>query len=323
MMVEAVRKIRIFLASPGDVQAERDSLSKVIEELNSTIGAARHFVLELVRWETHCYPAMGRPQSVINEQIGPYDIFVGIMWKRFGSPTGVAESGTEEEFRIAYSAWKEGHISNILFYFCQADSPMPKSQKEVEQLSKVLAFREELSRESLVWEYTRKEEFADEVRPHLTRILLMDELYDRMKNSRQINFEIIDKIVRRITEIEADSREEEEIELPAGIKEKMVENKLSDKFEEILRIQMTRFSQIDKYLKSGVLKKRDIDNLSISVKTAYLRFKNKYDNGDDIFIAMLDYLTLPQSSEEERNAYCAVLCYFFHSCGVFENVDPK
>jgi hypothetical protein len=41
---------------------------------------------------------MGRPEQLILDQIGQYDLFVGIMWRRFGTPTGVAGSGTEQEF---------------------------------------------------------------------------------------------------------------------------------------------------------------------------------------------------------------------------------
>ena len=33
-----VQKVRIFIASPGDVQSEREQLSKVINELNQTIS---------------------------------------------------------------------------------------------------------------------------------------------------------------------------------------------------------------------------------------------------------------------------------------------
>jgi hypothetical protein len=34
-----VNKVRIFVASPGDVQSEREQLFKVINELNLTISA--------------------------------------------------------------------------------------------------------------------------------------------------------------------------------------------------------------------------------------------------------------------------------------------
>ena len=85
---DTVRKVRVFVASPGDVDAERNTLPTVVQELNTTIAPHKNCFLELVRWETHCTPEMGRPQGVINAQIGRYDIFLGIMWKRFGSPTG-------------------------------------------------------------------------------------------------------------------------------------------------------------------------------------------------------------------------------------------
>ncbi|PYL26201.1 MAG: hypothetical protein DMF37_02915 [Verrucomicrobia bacterium] len=40
-------------------------------------------------------------QDVINHQLAEYDIFLGIMSCRFGSPTKRAHSGTEEEFNRA------------------------------------------------------------------------------------------------------------------------------------------------------------------------------------------------------------------------------
>ena len=321
-MVENVTKIRVFIASPGDVQTERDSMSGVIQELNSTIGERHGFVIELVKWETHCHPAMGRPQGVINEQIGPYDIFIGIMWKRFGSPTGVAESGTEEEFRRAYSAWRENRVSNILFYFSQ-EPFMPQSQEENEQMRKVLFFKEEFARNELVWKYANAGAFADTVRPHLARILLMNGISNRVEDNKQITFDTINTVVKKIIKMKSGGEEEEKVELPADIKEKIKENKLSSKFEDILRMQMRKFSQIDKFFESGVLRKQDFENLSFSLKMTYLRFRNKYDNGDDIFIAMIDHIIPPDISEEEYQGYCALICYFFHSCGVFENVNPE
>jgi hypothetical protein len=166
-----VTKVRLFVASPGDVSAERDHLAKVIGELNATVGAYKGLTVELVRWETHCTPAMGRPQGVVNAQIGAYDVFVGIMWRRFGTPTGAAESGTEEEFRIAYDCWLRNSSVHILFYFSQKPF-MPRKDDEVEHLGKVLSFRRELEQKGLVWEYRDSDDFPNVVRPHLSRILL-------------------------------------------------------------------------------------------------------------------------------------------------------
>lgn len=166
-----IQKIRVFVASPDDVRSERDQLGHAIEELNTTLGHDRGVVVELIRWETHGHPGMGRPQQVFNEQVGEYDVFIGIMWKRFGTPTGEAQSGTEEEFRLAYRAWEEERLRDILFYFCEQPW-MPGSADELEQMGKVLEFRNSLRNgKALVWSYTDRERFADVVRPHLARVL--------------------------------------------------------------------------------------------------------------------------------------------------------
>jgi hypothetical protein len=123
-MLTQVRKVRIFVASPGDLESERNQLFKVVTELNLTISAIapeKGVVLELVRWETNAAPGLGvDPQKVVNEQIGDYDIFVGMMWKRMGTPTTTAQSGTEEEFQRAYEKVGEKQIASCPFLFLPA-----------------------------------------------------------------------------------------------------------------------------------------------------------------------------------------------------------
>jgi len=168
---QAIRKIRLFVASPGDVLAERDHLKHVVDEINATVAPFKNCMVELVRWETHCHPSMGRSQGLINAQVGAYDIFLGIMWRRFGTPTGVAESGTEEEFQRAYECWKSYQQIHILFYFNQAPFS-PHTHEELQQCGRVLGFRKELESRGLVWEYRDAPDFPEVVRPHLYRIIL-------------------------------------------------------------------------------------------------------------------------------------------------------
>lgn len=175
--------MRLFVASPGDVQRERDSIVRVVTELNNTIGYNLELVFELIRWETHAHPALGRPQGVINTQIGDYDIFVGIMWKRFGTPTGHADSGTEEEFNLAYEQWQRDNRLQVLFYFSLAKYTL-NSVSETEQAARVLAFKEELKTRGLIWEYSNAAEFPNKLRQHLTMILFekYKERYRMMPN---------------------------------------------------------------------------------------------------------------------------------------------
>lgn len=158
--------LRVFIASPGDVPAERDALSRVVDEVNQTTAPLVDCRLEAVRWETHSSPDAGRPQQVINQQIGEYDIFIGVMWRRFGTPSGIANSGTEEEFRIAYKRWEELHQLALMFYFCEAPF-YPKTLDELEQMKRVLLFRQELEGKALAWSYEHQGLFETTIRKHL------------------------------------------------------------------------------------------------------------------------------------------------------------
>ncbi len=114
-----IREIICFIASPGDSQEERDACIEVFEDINHGIGKTFGFSLSPFRWDHEVYPSVGEyGQQVINQQAdGKYDLFIGIMKTRFGTPAPNAGSGTEEEFNIAYEKLKEGTIDNIFFYF--------------------------------------------------------------------------------------------------------------------------------------------------------------------------------------------------------------
>lgn len=137
--------IRIFLASPGDTNPERNIVEKVVSELNNTFKDTI-VRFEVIRWE-NMPPMMGRPQNTVNTwaQIENCDVFIGILWKKFGTPTGAKdinnddfESGTQEEFDIAYKAWKTNQKPKI-FFFKSTKAASPQSI-DANQLKKVTDF---------------------------------------------------------------------------------------------------------------------------------------------------------------------------------------
>jgi hypothetical protein len=137
--------LEVFIASPGDVSPERAVLEGVVSEFNLTWGDKHKVHLELVKWETHSRPSFGEDaQDVINTQVGDsYDVFLGIMWGRFGTATARAESGTEEEFARAHERLRNGDNVQIMFYF--KDAGISPSQMEGEQIVKVQAFKKEIA----------------------------------------------------------------------------------------------------------------------------------------------------------------------------------
>jgi hypothetical protein len=172
-----VKRLRIFIASPGDVSEERDIVSNVvIPEIqrifgdNQLLGNKHQIELEAIRWETHAWPDVGDDaQDVINQEIGAYDILVGIMWKRFGTPTKRAGSGTGEEFERAYEYFKAYKKPKIMFYFRTAPFYTTTSS-ELAQFQKVVKFRGKLEELGvLFWEYNSPLQFERNVREHLIR----------------------------------------------------------------------------------------------------------------------------------------------------------
>lgn len=168
-----MKTVRVFIASPGDVSEERDIASLVVGELNRIFANPFGVDLDAIRWETHAWPDIRRDaQDVINKQIGEFDILVGVMWRRFGSPTKRAKSGTGEEFERAYDLFKKHGRPKIMFYF--RTTPFYTTDlKELAQFRRVVEFRKALEKLGvLYWTYDVPLHFERNVREHLIRQLL-------------------------------------------------------------------------------------------------------------------------------------------------------
>lgn len=166
--------LRVVVASPNDVKAERNALDAIVKELNRGIAADRGLRLEITRWEEDSYAAfhVNGPQGLIDAilRIEDCDIFIGIFWKRFGTPVKDAKSGTEHEFRLAYESWKQYGRPQIMFYFNQKPYT-PKSTEEAYQWGQVLEFKAGFPKSGFWWEYMGKSNFIELVRNHLTQLI--------------------------------------------------------------------------------------------------------------------------------------------------------
>ncbi len=171
-MPNNLRVFRVFVASPGDLQPEREALEGAIAELNQTTGSTLGLRLDLLRWGTSTHPSMGEdPQAVINEQIADdFDIFIGMLWCRLGQPTPRAESGTVEEFERALARWRaDPSTVEVMIYF--KDAPIHPSKIDAGQLQGVHTFQERVKQEGLTSTFSSTDEFLTAIRIHLTRVL--------------------------------------------------------------------------------------------------------------------------------------------------------
>lgn len=171
-MPKLVTAVRLFLASPADVSEERAIVQNVVAELNRSIARALGVFVDLLRWED-VLPGMGRPQQIILDQadIDDTDVFVGILWNRFGTPSGKSHSGTEEEFDVAYRAWHAVGRPHILLFFCTRPASL-NSEEELRQRSKVLVFKSKVENMGLVRSFETSSHFESLLRYDLSNFLL-------------------------------------------------------------------------------------------------------------------------------------------------------
>jgi hypothetical protein len=144
----------VFLASPGDVGAERQYVRRFFDEYNRSTAHIWGARFEVVDWENYATVGVGRPQELVTRQtLEKYRkslaLVIGVMAQRFGSPTGKAESGTEEEFNWAMESHKASGFPEIKWFFRKVDKlELPSDPDEadaaLDQWKKVRAFRKRM-----------------------------------------------------------------------------------------------------------------------------------------------------------------------------------
>ncbi|MDF1828838.1 hypothetical protein, partial [Cycloclasticus pugetii] len=168
--MEEVKIYKCFIASPGDTTDERKICDVVFQKINKNLGEKLSFRIESKKWEDDARPGFaGSAQGVINKQLlNNFQLFIGIMFTHFGSPTKEAESGTEEEFNIAYE--NKDNVE-IMFYFNNKE--LSPSEIDPAQLTKVKAFKDRLSSKGgLYSEYIGANDFENQLRKHLEKYFL-------------------------------------------------------------------------------------------------------------------------------------------------------
>jgi len=163
------RHLRVFLASPQDLPEERSRVERVVDELNRTIGDSEGVSLELIGWEADRWPGFGEDaEAVINRETEPGDIFLGLVWRRIGSPADPGRSGGVDEFEQAYKLWVSTGRPTMMFYF--KTTPFYPSRDDLTQFAGVLDFKDRLGDKGAVyWECESAGEFGDAVHAHLVK----------------------------------------------------------------------------------------------------------------------------------------------------------
>ncbi|HYO64406.1 MAG TPA: tetratricopeptide repeat protein [Pyrinomonadaceae bacterium] len=170
--MQRLEVVNVFIASPSDLGSERKAFRLALERLNKLKAKGMGYSFEPLGWED-ALPGGGRPQKLINDDVRRCDIFVMLLWKRWGTPTGSKKftSGTEEEFSIAFNRFKKTGSPHLLLYFRSV--PQAQMADPGDQLKKVNAFRTkiDMEKELLYKVYDRPQQWEDFLMDHLSKWL--------------------------------------------------------------------------------------------------------------------------------------------------------
>lgn len=161
-MAYDAKVLPVMIASPSDVEDEREVVRRELAEWNTIYSKTQSAVLLPIGWETHSAPELaGRPQEIINERLlKDADLLVGIFWTRVGSHTGKAISGSVEEIEKHQEAGKPG-----LLYFSEA--PVHPASVIKEQYDALQRFKAWAMERGLVESFATAEDFASKFRRQL------------------------------------------------------------------------------------------------------------------------------------------------------------
>lgn len=147
--------LTVFLASPGDLNPERKITRDIVERVNTILSRRVGWHIELLGWED-TLPGYSRPQDVINKDVDSCDLFVAMLWRRWGTATGECCSGFHEEFRRARDRRIETGNPEIWLFFKTIEKD--NLEDPGAQLQRVLDFkREQIEKKDLYFK-----EFLDE-----------------------------------------------------------------------------------------------------------------------------------------------------------------
>ena len=147
--MRSIHEYRVFIASPGDVPEERGIVRDICRQLSDDrLVRSYDAAFRPVGWED-AFPSAGRPQEIINRLVAECDIFVCLLHKRFGTPSGKEESGTLEEFLLAYDRWQNLTEPHIMVYFKDVRIRSASDFKDP-QLQKVFELKDKIEKNRLL-----------------------------------------------------------------------------------------------------------------------------------------------------------------------------
>ena len=181
-MQNTINIVRVFIGSPGGLDAERQLARKIVDQINQSHSENWGCQLQLIGWEA-TLPGHKRAQSLINVDLDKCTYFIGILWDHWGSLPDTKSkytSGFEEEFERAKEHLYNQKMKDIALFFKEIDSS--KLRDPGKSLQKVLKFREQcISQKELMFQsFDDLDNFGDILRAKLESIGWLESRFTKL-----------------------------------------------------------------------------------------------------------------------------------------------
>jgi len=167
--------IKIFLSCPGDLIAEKNIVKKEISKLSNVLQEICRIQLEVFSWDNTAFSDRGASgEDVILEQVGLYDVYLGLIGSKLGQPTKKDVSGTAEEYQDALDKNSIDGKPTIMFF--EISRQLDSATVDIEEMRKVRAFIERVRNDGVLTKTVSISDLSDQVHIHLFHSLLKNNL---------------------------------------------------------------------------------------------------------------------------------------------------
>lgn len=146
-MSQSIKQVKVVISCPSDVAKEKNIILDICHTLSDNIYSKKNLNIKTIDWEKDVPHIITgeEPQKIIDRQLDKedYDIYIGILWKRFGDPKEKGLTPTEGEFEDALKRYKETGRPIIKFFF-KKESFYPENEYEALQILAIQKFKERI-----------------------------------------------------------------------------------------------------------------------------------------------------------------------------------
>ena len=181
MQVKTIRRLHVFISCPEDVKDEKKIVKEVCVQLTDSLKPSKDIEICPIDWKNDIVPVITGEgaQAVIDEQVKDYDydVYIGIMWKRYGDRKLNGLSHTEHEFENALNRKRKTGRPAIMFLFKSLFNI--EDGDKVEQIEQVEAFRKRIENEDpgLYGTFENQKVFRKKILIYLKKIVDNPDLF--------------------------------------------------------------------------------------------------------------------------------------------------